>query len=118
MHSLATLNEVFEPGFFPALVFSAKQEYGRRRQDRPMHKHDSICELLLCCRGFGTYNAGQRSYDIQPGDVIFGNIGESHEVVSDYDTEIGPYCFGSHNVHFRELPLNFLIPSKIGPCTC
>lgn len=112
MYSLTTLNKVFEPGFFPTLIYSAKQEYGRQRHDRPMHKHDSLCELLLCYRGFGTYNIGPYSYAIQPGDVIFSNVGELHEVVSDYDTEIGTYCFGIQNVQFRGLPLNFLIPSK------
>lgn len=111
MYSLSTLNEVFENGYFPTLVYSAKQEYGQQRHDRPMHKHDSLCELLLCYRGFGTYKVGRNSYIIQQGDVIFGNVGELHEVVSDYDTEIGTYCFGIQNVYFRGLPLNFLIPA-------
>lgn len=111
MYSLSALNEIFEPGYFPTLVYSAKQEYGRQRHDRPMHKHDSLCELLLCYRGFGTYQVGSHSYPLQQGDVIFGNVGELHEVVSDYETEIGTYCFGIQNVYFRGLALNFLIPA-------
>lgn len=110
MYSLSTLNEVFEPGYFPTLVYSAKQEYGKQRHDRPMHKHDSLCELLLCYRGFGTYQVESHSYTIQRGSVIFGNVGELHEVVSDYETEIGTYCFGIQNVYFRGMPLNTLIP--------
>lgn len=116
MYSLSTLNEVFEPGYFPTLVYSAKQEYGKQRHDRPMHKHDSLCELLLCYRGFGTYQVESHSYTIQRGSVIFGNVGELHEVVSDYETEIGTYCFGIQNVYFRGLPLNTLIPE--GSSTC
>ncbi len=108
-HSL--LHEVFEPGYLPNLVYSAKQEYGKQRHDRPMHKHDSLCELLLCYRGFGTYKVGHNSYAIQQGDIIFGNVGELHELISDYDTEIGTYCFGIQEVYFRGLPLNFLIPA-------
>lgn len=111
MYSLSALNEIFEPGYFPTLVYSAKQEYGRQRYDRPMHKHDSLCELLLCYRGFGAYRVGNHSYPLQQGDVIFGNVGELHEVVSDYETEIGTYCFGIQNVYFRGLALNFLIPA-------
>lgn len=109
MYSLSSLHEVFEPNCFPTLVYSAKQEYGQQRHDRPMHKHDSLCELLLCYRGFGSYQVESRSYPLQQGDIIFGNVGELHEVVSDYETEIGTYCFGIQNVHFRGLPLNFLI---------
>ena len=112
MYSLSHLNEVFEPSYFPTLVYSAKQEYGRQRHDRPMHKHDSLCELLLCYRGFGTYQVESHSYALQQGSVIFGNVGELHEVVSDYETEIGTYCFGIQNVYFRGLPLNYLVPAE------
>lgn len=110
--SASLLSEVFEPNCFPTLVYSAKQEYGHQRHDRPLHKHDSLCELLLCYRGFGTYNVEHDSYSLQQGDVVFGNVGELHELISDYDTEIGTYCFGISNLHFRGLPENYLIDPK------
>lgn len=110
MLSIPMLEEVFEPGMFPTLVYSARQDYGRQRCDRPMHSHGTLCELLLCYRGFGVYRVGSLSYPIQQGDVIFGNVGELHEVVSDCDAEIGTYCFGINRVRFRGLPENTLIP--------
>ena len=54
MYSETLLQEVFEPGYVPSLIYSAKQAYGKQRHDRPMHQHESLCELLLCYRGFGT----------------------------------------------------------------
>ncbi len=110
MFPASAMEEIFEPNHFPALLYSAKQEYGQKRHNRPMHRHTSLCELLLCYQGFGTYYVGDTSYPLQKGDVVFGNVGELHEVTSDYDTEIGTYCFGIGNLHFKGLPLNYLIP--------
>lgn len=109
---LSAMETLFEPGCFPTLLYSARQEYGRERHDRPMHRHTALCELLLCYQGFGTYYVGNTSYPLEKGDVIFGNVGELHEVVSDFDTEIGTYCFGIAGVHFRGLPVNCLIPEN------
>ncbi len=102
---------IFENNQLPTLVYANCQEYGKEKHDRPLHRHDSLCELLLCYRGFGTYRVGTASYPIQEGDLIYYNCGELHEVVSDYDTEIGTYCFGFSDVSFRGLPENHLIPS-------
>lgn len=103
------LTQVFENGQLPTLTYANRQDYGRERHDRPMHGHDSLCELLLCYRGFGTYNINNFSHIIQEGDLLYYNAGELHEVVSQYDTEIGTYCFGFSNVHFRGLPVNHFI---------
>lgn len=106
----AALANIFEGNRLPTLVYANRQDYGREKHDRPMHGHDSLCELLLCYRGFGTYNIDSFSYMIQEGDLIYYNAGELHEVVSNYDTEIGTYCFGFSDVHFRGMPKNHFIP--------
>lgn len=106
----ALASSVFENSQLPVLVNANRQDYGRKRHDRPMHGHDSMCELLLCYRGFGVYNVNNFSYVIQEGDLIYYNCGELHEVVSSTDVEIGTYCFGFSNVHFSGLPLNHFIP--------
>lgn len=108
---LSGAETIFESGSFPTLLYSVRQEFGRERHDRPMHRHTSLCELLLCYQGFGTYYVGDTSYQIEKGDVIFGNVGEMHEVVSDLYAEIGTYCFGIGGVHFQGLPENYLIPA-------
>lgn len=111
MMDIPTLTHtVFETGQFPVLVNANRQDYGRKRLDRPMHGHDSMCELLLCYRGFGVYHVNQLSYVIQEGDLIYYNCGELHEVISSTDVEIGTYCFGFSNIHFRGLPVNHFIP--------
>lgn len=109
---LPVMETLFEPGCFPKLLYSARQEYGQEKHDRPMHRHTTLCELLLCYQGFGTYYVGNTAYPLEKGDDIFGNVGELHEVVSDIDTEIGTYCFGIAGVHFRGLPANCLIPEN------
>lgn len=101
---------VFENNLLPTLVYANRQDYGHVRIDRPMHGHDSLCELLLCYQGFGTYHINNLSYPIQEGDLIYYNSGELHEVISDVETEIGTYSFGFTDVHFRDLPLNHFIP--------
>lgn len=107
---LPALSQIFENNRLPTLVYANRQDYGREKHDRPMHQHESLCELLLCYRGFGTYHVNHFSYVIQEGDLIYYNCGELHEVVSNYDTEIGTYCFGFSNVHFRGMPENHFIP--------
>ena len=106
-------SHVFEENRLPTLIYANRQDYGREKHDRPMHGHDSLCELLLCYRGFGTYNIDAFSYVIQEGDLLYYNAGELHEVVSSGDTEIGTYCFGFSTVHFCGLPENHLIAHDI-----
>ena len=113
MKDIQTFSDrVFESGVLPVLVNANRQDYGKAKHDRPMHGHDSMCELLLCYRGFGTYNVNDFSYMIQEGDLIYYNCGELHEVVSNTDMEIGTYCFGFSSVQFRGLPVNHCIPSS------
>ena len=113
MKDIQTFSDrVFESGVLPVLVNANRQDYGKAKHDRPMHGHDSMCELLLCYRGFGTYNVNDFSYMIQEGDLIYYNCGELHEVVSNTDVEIGTYCFGFSSVQFRGLPVNHCIPSS------
>ena len=102
---------IFENNQLPTLVYANRQDYGHARINRPLHGHDSLCELLLCYQGFGTYNVNDRSYPLQEGDLIYYNCGELHEVVSNSETEIGTYSFGFTDVHFVHLPPNHFIPS-------
>ena len=92
MKDIQTFSDrVFESGVLPVLFNANRQDYGKAKHDRPMHGHDSMCELLLCYRGFGTYNVNDFSYMNQEGDLIYYNCGELHEVVSNTDVEIGTY---------------------------
>lgn len=108
----AAFTHVFKNNQLPTLVYANRQDFGHTRINRPMHGHDSLCELLLCYQGFGTYNLNDRSYPIQEGDLIYYNSGELHEVVSDTEMEIGTYSFGFTDVQFHGLPVNHFIPSQ------
>lgn len=93
----------------PQLLYVTKQEFGIQKVDRPMHSHDQICELILVYQGYGTYLVGDRAFQISPGDVLFYNAGDLHEVRSDFQTEIGTYCFGLTNLHLPGLLPNHII---------
>lgn len=105
------LESVFEKGQLPTMVYVNKQNHARKAVQRPLHRHDSICELLLVYKGSGTYYVDGRSYPLSEGSVIYYNQGGLHEVVSETEDEIGDYCIGITNLHKIGLPLNCLIGS-------
>lgn len=107
---MMSISSVYRNGTLPTLVYANKQLYGKKTQDRPLHCHDSICELLLCYRGFGIYYINNMQYPIQQGDIILYNMGDLHEVSSAYeDVQIGTYCFGLTDVNLLGLPYNHLV---------
>lgn len=110
-HSKNSWRKIFRDEMQPHLLYANRQDYGGAKHERPMHGHESLCELLLCYRGTGIYNVNNDSYEVNEGDLIYYNQGERHEVLSKTDTEIGTYCFGFSNVHLPGLSENFLIPS-------
>ena len=103
------LETIFEHGKLPALVYINKQNHTRKAIHRPLHRHDSICELLLVYRGTGTYYVNGKSYPLSEGSVIYYNQGDLHEVVSETENEIGDYCIGITNLNRCNLPPNCLI---------
>ena len=109
--TLRTLRDVFAAGTMPTLLYAHHQGTTQGRQTRPMHSHQAICELLICYHGAGIYNLNNHSYPIRPGDLIFYNAGDSHEVVSETDTEAGTYCLGYSNVHLKGLAQDQLLPA-------
>lgn len=109
------LSRAFANGKYPSLLYITKQQFGGKKHDRPMHSHDSFCELLLVYRGFGSYAIRNHSFPIQEGDILFYNQDESHEVRSISNTEIGTYCFAFFNLQFEGLPLNHIIPADSHP---
>lgn len=103
------MRDVFESGEFPVLVYANRQNAQDGKRDRPLHRHDKLCELLICYHGSGIYNVDHSSYEIQVGDIIYYNAGSRHEVRSLEDTEIGTYCLGFKDVHLAGLPENHLV---------
>ncbi|WP_287714904.1 hypothetical protein [Blautia sp.] len=65
------LGEVFEGGIMPTMVYINKQRINRSRVDRPLHSHESICEMLLIYRGTGIYTVNAVTYHLEEGDVLF-----------------------------------------------
>ncbi|MCI9331332.1 MAG: AraC family transcriptional regulator [Oscillibacter sp.] len=109
------LSRAFEHQKPPTLLYITKQQFGGKKHDRPMHSHDSFCELLLVYRGFGSYAIRNHSFPIQEGDILFYNQDESHEVRSISNTEIGTYCFAFFGLKFEALPANHIIPGNSHP---
>ena len=104
-----------DTGCLPTLLYITKQQVAEKKRDRPLHSHDSLCELLFVYRGFGQYDICNQSYPIQAGDILFYNQGDLHEVRSTLDAEIGTYCFGLTNVRLDGLPVNHLLAEGAVP---
>lgn len=103
------LENVYDHGRLPTMVYINKQNHARKAIHRPLHRHDSICELLLVYKGTGTYYVNGCSYPLSEGSVIYYNQGDLHEVISETENEIGDYCIGITNLHRHGLPLNCLV---------
>lgn len=103
------LANVFESGRLPSMVYINKQDYKRNKVDRPLHSHDSICEILLIYKGSGIYHVNDKRYPLTEGSVVFYNQGDLHEVSSVLDTEIGDYCVGITNLYKKGLKCNHLV---------
>ncbi len=97
------LETVFEHGRLPTLVYINKQNHTRKAIRRPLHRHDSICELLFVYQGTGTYYVNGKSYPLSEGSVIYYNQGDLHEVISETEHEIGDYCIGISNLRRCDL---------------
>lgn len=102
------ISTAFERGQMPTMVYVNRQSHARKTIQRPLHRHDSICELLLVYKGTGKYYVDGKSYPLSEGSVIYYNQGDLHEVVSETENEIGDYCIGITNLHKRGLPPNCL----------
>lgn len=98
----------FEGGVLPTMVYINKQNYERQPVQRPLHRHESICELLLIYKGTGIYRVEDRTYPLSEGSVIYYNQGDLHEVASTTENEIGTYCIGIANLRKKGLPVNCL----------
>lgn len=106
------IGEAFENGCLPTMVYINKQNYERKTVQRPLHRHNSICELLLVYKGTGTYHVEGKSFPLKEGDVIFYNQGDLHEVVSATENEIGHYCIGITNLRKRGFERNYLVNTE------
>lgn len=107
--------ETQHPGDLPTLLYITKQEFGGKKTDRTLHSHDAICEILLVYRGFGSYRIRDHFYPIHEGDILFYNQGDTHEVCSTIDAEIGTYCFGFSGLQLKGLPPNHTVADGSPP---
>lgn len=104
------LREVFEDGKLPTMVYISKQESTPDKISRPLHSHESICELLLVYKGNGTYQVGTDIYPIEEGCVAYYNQEDLHEIATAQKTNIGHYCIGITNLHLKGMLENQMVP--------
>ncbi len=111
------LSDIFDSGRLPVMNYITLQNHERKTISRPLHRHESVCELLLVYKGTGIYHTGKKSFPLQVGDVIYYNQGDLHEVENTGNTEIGTYCIGISNLHIKGIPKNCLVQQD-GPFVC
>ena len=88
----------------PALLYAALQRATDPKINRVLHSHNNVCELVFVNVGEGCYILNGRSYPIYPGDFLFSNQGDLHEVQSATHREIGTICFGIEGLELKGLP--------------
>lgn len=107
------LYAVFKDGKLPTMIYISKQDYENKKVARPLHSHDSVCELGLVFKGTGYYRINNKVYALEEGDLIFYNQNERHEVVSAGENEIGTYFFGITNLNLQGLPQNHFVKENM-----
>lgn len=92
------------------MVYISKQESTPDKISRPLHSHESICELLLVYKGTGTYQVGTDIYPIEEGCVAYYNQEDIHEIATAQKTNIGHYCIGITNLRLKGMKVNQMVP--------
>lgn len=105
------LHTVFEGGILPNMVYISKQEIDHKKLSRPLHHHESLCELIFVHKGQGSYQVGTEIYPLESGTIAFYNQMDLHELSSSTNMELGHYCLGINNLHLKGLPKNHLVPA-------
>ena len=113
MQSKRDMESLFVNGRLPRLLYANRQDYEEALTARPIHSHESVCELLLCHSGTGIYNIGNERYEVSEGDLIFYNAGEMHEIVSLSTSRIGTYCLGYTDLQIKGLARNHTIEAGL-----
>ena len=98
----------------PALLYAALQRATDPKINRVLHSHNNVCELVFVNVGEGCYILNGRSYPIYPGDFLFSNQGDLHEVQSATHREIGTICFGVEGLELKGLPPGCFTEAKDG----
>ena len=98
----------------PALLYAALQRATDPKINRVLHSHNNVCELVFVNVGEGCYILNGRSYPIYPGDFLFSNQGDLHEVQSATHREIGTICFGLEGLELKGLPPGCFTEAKDG----
>ena len=98
----------------PALLYAALQRATDPKINRVLHSHNNVCELVFVNVGEGCYILNGRSYPIYPGDFLFSNQGDLHEVQSATHREIGTICFGIEGLELKGLPPGCFTEAKDG----
>lgn len=109
------LEEYFEQGKLPTMVYINKQNYDRKLMQRPLHKHESICEVVFLYHGSGIYSYNEKTFYCQEGSVLFYNQGDLHELASATQNEVGSYSIGIANLRKKGMKENCLF-SEEEPC--
>jgi hypothetical protein len=80
-----------------------------------LHRHTDVLELLYLIEGLGVYRVGERSFNIQPGNLIICNAGTLHGEIEYPEHGMRSYCCAMCDLNIPGLPPNNLISSLAYP---
>ncbi|ACL75782.1 AraC family transcriptional regulator [Ruminiclostridium cellulolyticum] len=78
-----------------------------------LHTHD-YTEVKIVLSGYFKYIIDDKLYEVAKGNIIIINPGVQHEKIIPSGVKVEEFNYGLTNIHFKELPENFLIePSSL-----
>ena len=98
----------------PSLLYATLQRADDPKINRVLHSHDNVSEMVFVNVGEGYYILNGCSYPIYPGDILFSNQGDLHEVQSATHREIGTICLGIEGLALKGLPPGSFTLAKDG----
>lgn len=100
---------VFTPENMPRLLYISRRTPFDNARPRLLHAHADFAEAMLVHRGGGRFLIGERTYDVQAGDLMLFNSGVVHDELSGSDG-IDSCCVAVSGLHLPNLRENAFIP--------
>ena len=81
---------VFTPDNMPRLLYISRRAPSDNAHPRLLHAHPDFAEAMLVHSGRARFLIGEKTYDIQSGDLMLFNSGVVHDELS--DRPFGSWC--------------------------
>lgn len=90
---------VFTPENMPRLLYISRREPSCLARPRLLHAHADFAEVMLVHSGSARFLIGDKTYDIQGGDLMIFNSGVVHDELTGAEGAIDSCCAAFAGLH-------------------